>query len=116
MAKGILINYEYCTGCHSCEVACKKILDLPKGEFGIKVAEVGPFQYSKGSLKGSWEWTYMPVITNACDMCSARTGVGKMPMCVQHCQAWCMYYGEIDELAEKVDGDTRWALLATNQT
>ena len=25
MTEGILINYEYCTGCHSCEVACKKL-------------------------------------------------------------------------------------------
>ncbi|HBT95151.1 MAG TPA: oxidoreductase, partial [Coriobacteriia bacterium] len=26
--KGILINYEYCTGCHSCEVACRNELGL----------------------------------------------------------------------------------------
>lgn len=38
--KGILVNYEYCTGCHSCEVACKKILNLPEGEFGIKLTEI----------------------------------------------------------------------------
>ena len=44
MTKAILINYDYCTGCHSCDVACKKILGLPTGEFGIKVDEVGPFQ------------------------------------------------------------------------
>ncbi len=31
MTEGILINYEYCTGCHSCEVACKKRLGSPKG-------------------------------------------------------------------------------------
>jgi len=112
MTKAILINYDYCTGCHSCEVACKKILNLPEGEFGIKVTEVGPFQYSDGEHKGKWEWTYMPVITNACDMCTERTAVGKMPMCVQHCQAWCMYYGDVDKLAQKIDGQTRWALLA----
>ena len=34
-----------------------------------------------------------------------------MPMCVQHCQAWCMYYGEVEELARKMDGKTRWALF-----
>ncbi|HCF70666.1 MAG TPA: oxidoreductase, partial [Syntrophomonas sp.] len=36
---GLLIDYEYCTGCHSCEVACKKELELPKGKFGIKLAK-----------------------------------------------------------------------------
>lgn len=112
MTKGILVNYDYCTGCHSCEVACKKILDLPKGEFGIKVTEVGPFEYTTlPELKEKWEWTYMPVITQACDMCVARTEIGKMPMCVQHCQAWCMYYGEAEELVKRMDGKTRWALL-----
>ena len=41
--KGILINYEYCTGCHSCEVACRNELGLAHGEYGIKLTEVGPY-------------------------------------------------------------------------
>ncbi len=117
MTKAILVNYEYCTGCHSCEVACKKILNLPKGEFGIKVEEVGPFEYAagEGKAKDRWEWTYMPIITKACDMCEDRTVQGKMPMCVQHCQAWCMYYGEAEDLVKKMDGETRWAMLTVKQ-
>lgn len=113
MTKGILVNLEYCTGCHSCEVACKRERDLPKGEFGIKVMEVGPWQYStdEQGLKGKWEWTYAPVLTQACDLCEERTEVGKMPMCVQHCQAWCMYYGELEDLAKKMTNGERWELL-----
>ncbi len=112
--KGILINYDYCTGCHSCEVACKKHLDLPSGEFGIKLTEVGPYEYEgKDTPKDRWEWTWLPVITKACDMCEDRTAKGKMPMCVQHCQAWCMYYGDVEELAAKMDGKTRWSLFTT---
>jgi Fe-S-cluster-containing dehydrogenase component len=112
--KGILVNYEFCTGCHSCEVVCKKYLDLPKGEFGIKLSEVGPFEYSngEGNARQRWEWCYQPIITKACNMCEERTVKGKMPMCVQHCQAWCMYYGEIEELVKKIDNKSRWALLA----
>ena len=34
-----------------------------------------------------------------------------MPMCVQHCQAWCMAYGEMEDLVKKVDGDSRYLLL-----
>ena len=109
MTKGILVNYEYCTGCHSCEVACKKYLELPKGEFGIKVEEVGPWKCEKD---GKWEWTYVPMLTKACDMCAPRVAKGKMPMCVQHCQAWCMYYGEVGDLVKKIDGKTRFSLLA----
>lgn len=110
--KGILINYEYCTNCHSCEVACKKELGLPKGEFGIKVNEIGPYEYEgKTVAKEKWEWTFLPALTKACNMCEPRTAKGKIPACVQHCQAWCMYYGEVEDLAKKMDGDTRWALL-----
>ena len=112
MTEGILINYEYCTGCHSCEVACKKRLGLPEGEFGIKLTETGPWEYA-GEPKGEgrWEWTWLPVLTKACDLCADRTEKGKMPMCVQHCQAWCLYHGEVGELARKMDGKTRWALM-----
>ena len=110
--KGILVNYEFCTGCHSCEVACKKHLGLPAGEFGIKLTETGPFEYegAEGN-KDRWEWTWLPVLTKACDMCADRVEAGKLPMCVQHCQAWCLYHGEVDELARKIDGTSRCALL-----
>ena len=112
MTTAILIHYEYCTGCHSCEVACKKELGLPKGEFGIKLTETGPFEYAGAeSNKERWEWTWLPVLTRACDMCEDRASKGKIPMCVQHCQAWCMYYGEVEELARKIDGTSRCALL-----
>ena len=115
--KGILVNYEYCTNCHSCEVACKKYLGLPVGEFGIKVSEIGPFEYSGGEGKGKdrWEWCFIPALTKACNMCADRVEKGKMPMCVQHCQAWCMEYGEVEDLVKKIEGKTRYALLTTKQ-
>ena len=115
MTKGILINYEYCTGCHSCEVACKKHLGLAKGEFGIKLSETGPYKYETGDLAGKWEWAWNPVITKACDMCEDRVAAGKMPMCVQHCQAWCMYHGDVEDLVKKMDGKTRWALYTQGE-
>ena len=40
-----------------------------------------------------------------------RVAKGKMPMCVQHCQAWCLYHGEVGDLAKKIDGTSRCALL-----
>ncbi len=112
--KGLLVNYEYCTGCHSCEVACKKYLGLKENEYGIKVSEIGPFEFSNSSEnpKEKWEWHFIPSLTKACNMCEDRVAKNKMPMCVQHCQAWCMYFDEVEELAKKIDGDTRWALLA----
>ncbi|WP_417144870.1 4Fe-4S dicluster domain-containing protein, partial [Raoultibacter massiliensis] len=88
-----------------------KHLGLPAGEFGIKLTETGPYAYEGKTGKDRWEWTWLPVITKACDMCADRAEKGKLPMCVQHCQAWCMYYGEVDELARKIDGTSRCALF-----
>ncbi len=68
-----------------------------------------PWKYEKD---GKWEWTYLPMLTKACDMCEARTAKGKMPSCVQHCQAWCMYYGDVEDLTKKMDGKTRYSLFA----
>lgn len=117
--KGILVNYEYCTGCHTCEVACKKELGLPEGSFGIKLTEIGPFEDKSVKAtygKDHWDWTWLPVLTKSCDLCEERTSKGKMPSCVQHCQAWCLYYGELEQLIEEVDGTTRYALLVPKQT
>lgn len=108
---GILIDYEFCTGCHSCEVACKKELNLPEGKFGIQLAEIGPWQIDDHR----WEWVHMPVITKLCDLCAERTAIGKLPSCVHHCQAWCMYYGTVEELTEKMNGKSRMVLITPQQ-
>jgi len=108
---GILVDYENCTGCHSCEVACKTEHNLLKGQYGIQITEIGPWQAGEDK----WEWTYMPVLTNLCNMCVSRTKDGKLPSCVHHCQAWCMDYGKIEELAKKMNKPSRMALLTTNK-
>lgn len=105
---GILINYEYCTGCHSCEVACKKVHDLPKGQWGIKLMQDGPRQ----KQDGSWEFTYLPLPTSLCDLCAERVSEGRLPSCVHHCQAGVMRYGEIGELSELQKEVPRSAVFA----
>ncbi len=113
--KGILVNYEFCTGCHSCEVACRNELGLARSEFGIKLTEIGPYKYTTDIKSDTpYEWVYNPTITKACDMCAERVAQGKMPSCVQACQAWCMYYDEVEELVKKMDGKTRWALYTAS--
>ena len=112
---GMLVNYDFCTGCHSCEVACKKELGLQKGEYGIKISEIGPYRSSAENGGGEWEWTFYPMLTKSCDLCEGRVAKGKLPMCIQHCQAWCMAYGELDDLTKKIDGKGRYALLVPEQ-
>ncbi len=95
---GLLIDYEFCTNCHTCEVACKKTHNLPVGQNGIKVLEYGPVK----NTQGKWEWTFLPLPTDLCDLCADRVAEGRLPNCVHHCQSGIMYHGPLDELAEKL--------------
>jgi len=97
--KGLLIDYEFCTGCHTCEMACKVEKGFPVGQWGIKLAEIGPWQ----KLDGTWEWNYVPLPTEQCDLCEDRVAAGKPPACVHHCQALVMEYGEIEDLAKMIN-------------
>jgi len=38
--KALFIEYDYCTGCHACEVACKQEHNFSGGMCGIQVQEV----------------------------------------------------------------------------
>lgn len=96
---GLLIDYEFCTGCHSCEMACKAELKLPNGKWGIQVAQIGPWQIDENR----WEYEFVPVPTELCNLCEARVAAGKKPTCVHHCQSMVMEYGPVDELAKKMN-------------
>ena len=41
---GLLIDYSWCTGCHSCEMACSVEHDIPIGQYGIRVDQFGPWE------------------------------------------------------------------------
>lgn len=97
---GLFIDYEYCTGCHTCEMACKVEHNLPKGKWGIKVQAVGPYEIAPGK----WDFRYVPVPTALCDLCAERVDEGRWPTCVHHCQASVMEYGTIEELSKRMDG------------
>ena len=97
--KGILINYEYCTGCHSCEIACRNELGLPMGQWGIKLLELGPWK----KLDGKWETKFVPVPTSYCTLCDERVANGGVPSCALHCLANVIEYGTIEELAVKME-------------
>ena len=104
---GLLIDYEFCTDCHSCEVGCQMALGLDPNEWGIRVTQYGPIK----NRLGKWEWTYVPVPTDLCDGCAERVEQGRLPMCVHHCQSGVMYYGTIEELAVKASEKRKMVLF-----
>jgi Fe-S-cluster-containing dehydrogenase component len=103
---GLLIEYEYCTGCHSCEVACKQEHNYPAGLGGITVNEYVT------QLQNKVYVDYVPVLTRLCDLCAERTKRGEPPACVKHCQSICMMYGNIAKLVKIMESKPRSVIFA----
>ncbi len=102
---GLLIQYDWCTGCHACEVACKQEHNFFEGMVGIKVDEVVSTSPDKVFVD------FMPYTTRFCDLCADRTKHGEQPACVKHCQATCIAYGTIAELAKAQEKQPRSSLF-----
>lgn len=105
---GLLIDNEFCTGCHSCEVVCKNELDLPLAQWGVKVLELGPWKLADGKR---WEHRYIPVPTSYCNLCQGRVAKGEQPSCVLHCLAGAIEYGTIEELTVKLAAKGKMASI-----
>jgi Fe-S-cluster-containing dehydrogenase component len=105
---GLLIDYEFCTGCHSCEVACKKELNLELSNYGIKVAQYGPEE----TAPDKWDYFFLPMPTDLCNLCKDRVSSGRLPSCVHHCQAKIMEYGPVEKLAKKMVAKPKMVLFA----
>ena len=102
---GLLIDYEYCTGCHACEVACAQEYRRPSGMVGIQVIEV-----IQKMPRDRAYLAYLPFPTELCVLCRPRTRKGLQPACVQHCMAACMTYGRIEDLAKEMGTKPRMVL------
>ena len=96
-AYALVIDYEFCTGCHACEVACRKALGLPGGQFGIRILQDGPRELPGGG----WEYNHLPMPTSLCDLCAERVSEGKGASCAHHCPAHCLHFGAVEEMAAK---------------
>jgi len=127
MADALLIHYEWCSGCKSCEMACQMYKDLPLGQWGIKVLEDGPWPLEAKDLRsekfysaqpdsaetpvaidspiyhGKMHWAYIPEPTELCDLCAKLTAKDEMPRCVETCQARVIEYGPLQELAKRAN-------------
>jgi Fe-S-cluster-containing dehydrogenase component len=96
--KALMIDYEYCTGCNTCEVACKQEHGYPVGTGGIHLNQINT-TLPDGRLRID----YIPFPTAYCDLCAARVKKGEQPACVKHCQANVMEYGLVSDLSKKME-------------
>ena len=102
---GLLIDYEYCTGCHTCQIACSQEYSWPAGMGGIRVQEmVQNLPNDEAYL------AYIPFPTELCILCRPRTKKGLEPACVKHCMAECIKYGAVVDLAKEMLKKSRMVL------
>lgn len=107
MAKmGLLIHYDYCTGCHTCEVACKQEHGYPADRWGIMVKDC------TRETEGKVQVDFLPFPTDLCDLCARRTRAGEKPACVKHCLAACISYGRVSDLAIEMEKTPKSVLFA----
>ena len=104
--KAMLIDYQWCTGCHTCEVACQMEYGFPPDQSGIVVNEVGPWKIADND----WQYDYVPHLSKQCTLCASRLAEGKRAACEQHCQSQCIKVGDLEEL-QKIADDKSTQLL-----
>ena len=97
---GMKVEVDYCTGCEVCILACQQEHGYEPEQFGVRVTKLGPLHINEAEKV--YQYDFIPQFTQWCDLCAERTGKGKQPTCVQHCQAQCLEWGSIEELAKKM--------------
>ncbi len=102
---GLLIDYEYCTGCHSCTIACCQEYGWEAGLSGMHVIE-----QVQNLPKGKAYLTYLPFPTELCILCAPRTKKGLPPACVKHCMANVIKWGRLQDLAKELGKKSRMVL------
>ncbi|GHT80658.1 oxidoreductase [Actinomycetota bacterium] len=105
---GLLVDYDWCTGCHSCEIACSVEHDYPTGQSGLKLNKIGPWKITEDDI----QFDYIPAPTKLCDLCVERRSHDKLPTCVHHCQSQCIAFGTLEELFSKMNDKEKQTLYA----
>ncbi len=102
---GLLIDYEFCTGCMACQVACQQEYGWEAGMGGMRVTEmVQKLPHDKVYL------AYLPFPTELCTLCAARTRKGLKTACEHHCMAHVIKHGRVEDLAKEMTAKARMVL------
>ncbi len=110
--QGILVDVDFCTGCEACILACQQEHGYSEKEYGLTITKLGPLHINESQK--DYQYDFIPQFTKWCDLCKNRVSKGKRPTCVQHCQAQCLDWGDMEDLAKRIDS-TKQMIVAITQ-
>lgn len=96
---GFYFDAESCIGCHTCQVACKDVHDLP---VGVNYREVRSYCTGEGFSPRLY---HISLSMPGCNLCSDLRDCGEDPACVVSCPMRCIEFGDVEELKVKHGGE-----------
>ena len=102
---GMLLNTDSCTGCYSCQSACRDINRVPFEEKWLEVVRRKPTVID-GDLR------LYHLLAPALDKCAECVERENPPLCVKVCMANCLYVAPVEKLTPMLKNKGQWVLYA----
>jgi Fe-S-cluster-containing dehydrogenase component len=96
---GFYFDAESCIACHTCQVACKDVHNLP---VGANYRTVRSFCTGGGFEPRSYN---VSLSMRGCNLCADLREIGEEPACVASCPMRALEFGDIDELRAEHAGE-----------
>jgi Fe-S-cluster-containing dehydrogenase component len=102
---GMLLNTDRCTGCYSCQSACRELNRVPFEEKWLEVVRRKP-NLIDGELR------LYHLLAPALDKCAECVEQENPPLCVRVCMASCLYVAPVEKLTPLLKTKGQWVLYA----
>jgi Fe-S-cluster-containing dehydrogenase component len=100
---GMLLNAERCTGCYSCQSACREINRVPFEEKWLEVVRRKP-------IIVDGELNLYHLLAPQLDKCAECIERESPPLCVKVCMANCLYVAPVEKLIPITKNRGNWIL------
>jgi Fe-S-cluster-containing dehydrogenase component len=102
---GMLLDAERCTGCYSCQSACREVNQVPFDEKWLEVVRRKP-------VKVDGDLTLYHLLAPVLEKCAECVKHENPPLCMRVCMASCLYVAPLEELLPKLKEKGKWVLYA----